>query len=232
VLAPTRRKKPPWLLVGGGAGLLAIAAVIFVITSSSDGGARVTESPAKAPPEPKAKPVPAANIETAVAPRDSEQVGEEPPPDEATGDGPPLVGGGPCKAVIRTTPAGSIIRIDDTKVGPSPLTLATTCGKRKIDVVHPRYALGTRVVTLAEGKTESIDVTLSRPQHILTITSQPPGAQVFLDGRPAGSTPTKLNVLGFVNLKLEIKKTGYAPENIRHYSKRPDDKVTARLTKW
>jgi hypothetical protein len=233
VMTPTPRKKPPWLLLGGGAGVLAVAAVIFVITSSSDGGARVTNSPAKAPPAEKKAPVPAAKIETAVAPTEPTPIdNEESPHEEATGDGPPLVGGGPCKAVIRTTPAGSIIRVDNTNVGPSPLTLATGCGKRKIDVVHPRYALGSRVVTLAEGKTESVDVTLTRPQHVLTITSQPPGAQVFLDGRPAGSTPTKLNVLGFVTLKLEIKKTGYAPQSVKHYSKTAQDKVAVRLTKW
>jgi hypothetical protein len=234
VLQPTRHKRAPWLLVGGGAGLLAIAAIVFAIASSSDGGARPPSTTAKGPVEDEATArSPAVQLEKDVAPDTQQAVARSEPADEPpTGDSPPLVGSGPCKVIVRTTPAASFVRIDGNTVGPSPLTVATECGKRKVEVVHPRYALGTRMVTLSEGTTESLDVTLSRPSHVVTVTSQPSGAQVFLDGRLAGTTPTKLNVLGFVVLKLEIKKIGYQPEDVRLYSKKAQDKVGVRLTKW
>ena len=87
-------------------------------------------------------------------------------------------------------------------------------------------------VAEARSKQEAIDVTLSRPTHTVTVTSNPSGATIFIDGRRAGTTPTKLSVLGFVTLKLEFKKTGYAPKAEKFYSRYAVDKVNVKLTKW
>jgi hypothetical protein len=66
----------------------------------------------------------------------------------------------------------------------------------------------------------------------VTVTSHPSGATIYIDGRSAGTTPTKLNVLGFVTIKLELKKTGYQPASTKLYSRYPQDTVAVRLTKW
>jgi hypothetical protein len=236
VLAPTAHKRQRWMLLGGvgGAAAALVVIVVVVMTSSSDGG---TPSPAP-PPTPTVKRAPAnAALPPAdeqpkptnpVEPPTNEPDDEIPPPTE----GAPVVGSGPCKVAVHTTPAGSIVKLDGKSVGPSPLTVAASCGKHKLDIDHPRYAAQSKLVTLTAGKVEDLDVTLSRPTHLVSVTSNPSGAQVFINGRSAGTTPTKLNVLGFVTLNLEFKKTGYQPAATKLYSKRPQDNVSVRLTKW
>jgi hypothetical protein len=125
-----------------------------------------------------------------------------------------------------------MVQLDDNTVGPSPLTVATSCEKHKLGISHPRYQAATKLVTLAEGKPQEVDVMLSRPTHFVTVTSTPSGAQIFIDGRSAGTTPSKVSVLGFTTLTLEFKKLGYQPASAKLYSKVPQDKVTVRLRKW
>ena len=222
------RKKRTWLLLGGLGVLAAIAAVVIVVVMpTSTGGAAPPESkkPVKelaqiAPPVPDKAPVGEGS--------GTDEVEEEPAP----GEGPPVVGAGPCSVVVNTTPAGSIVTLDDQKQGPSPITVAASCDKHKLDVEHARYQPATKQITLTEGKPQSVEVTLNRPTHIVTVTSNPPGATIFIDGRRAGTTPTKLSVLGFVTVKLEFKKTGFQPSSARLYSRYPNDQVGVRLTKW
>jgi hypothetical protein len=152
--------------------------------------------------------------------------GSEPDPKAA------IAGSGPCTLVVEATPAGSIVHLDDVPVGPSPITLATSCTRHKIELKHPRYQNATKFVVLKEGAPQSLVTSLHRPTHALTVTSQPQGATVYIDGRRAGTTPTALNVMGFSTIRLEIKKSGYAPVSQSLYSKVPQDKVDVKLTKW
>ena len=95
-----------------------------------------------------------------------------------------------------------------------------------------RYKLLTKQVSPTEEAPANVEVTLQRPTHSVTFTSQPAGATIFIDGRRAGTTPTTVNMLGFSNLKIEVKKTGYKPVSTRHYSKVPQDKFSTKLSKW
>jgi hypothetical protein len=146
-------------------------------------------------------------------------------------DAPAIIGDGPCKLAVATTPAGSMISLDGKVLAPSPLTLATTCEKHKLDIAHPRYMTATKLVSLTKPD-DNVDISLARPTHTVSITSQPSGATIFIDGHRAGTTPTTLSVLGFQNVKLEVKKTGYQTLSTKIYSKVPQDKVSLRLTKW
>jgi hypothetical protein len=224
-LAATPHKRSRGWLLGGLAGVVAAIAIVVVVMtmSSSNGDSAPSTKPVKqVAPMIDAKPDPATDVTAAADDRD------EPSP----GDGPPLVGEGPCTVVVKSTPAGSLIAIDGKTVGPSPLTIATTCEQHKVDIAHARYQATSKLVTLAEGSAQNVDVTLQRPTHTVTVTSHPSGATIYIDGRSAGTTPTKLNVLGFVTIKLELKKTGYQPASTKLYSRYPQDTVAVRLTKW
>jgi len=227
-----------WLLGGALGVLVAVVVVLVIVTRSSSSG---TAAAAKTPPKPAAKEVaqvtapvdqkkPAETVKTGDT-GDTADTGDN-PGDPPAGSGPPRVGSGPCSVVIATTPAGSMVQLDDNTVGPSPLTVGTSCEKHKLGISHVRYQATTKLVTLTEGKPQEVDVTLSRPTHSLTVTSTPSGAQVFIDGRSAGTTPGKLSVMGFTTLTLEFKKLGYQPTSTKLYSKVPQDKVTVRLKKW
>ncbi len=240
VLAPTRRKRPPWLWLGGAGALVVTVTLVLVLTSSSDGSTQSPPTPAAtkpvaqvAPPVAAVKPEPAVTAPTANEPDESDEADEPDESDEPpSSDGAPVVGSGPCKVVVHTTPAASKIKLDGARIGPSPLTIAAPCGKHQLEISHPRYAAQSKLVTLTENEPATVDVTLSRPTHNVTLTSNPAGATVFINGRSAGTTPTKVNVLGFVTLKLDFKKTGYQPVSTKLYSKAARDKVSVRLKRW
>lgn len=243
VLAPTPRKPPRWLWLGGAGVLVATVTLVLVLTSSSDGRTEPPRAPVAtksvahaAPPIEPAKPEPAVQAPAAEEPDETDEPDESDEPQETDepppSDGSPVVGSGPCKVVVHTTPAASKIKLDGARVGPSPLTIAAPCGKHRLEISHPRYAPQSRLVTLTENEAETVDVTLSRPTHSVTLTSSPAGATVFINGRSAGTTPTKVSVLGFVTLKLDFKKTGYQPVSTKLYSKAARDKVSVRLKRW
>lgn len=241
-----------WAIVGGGA-LLALL-VVWIAASSSDSSARPVAKTATGASEAGAtpsdvtpEPAPAV-AEAGDAPDDdgAPADGADDTPTDAdakTGDdpiveaaperaGPPRVGDGPCSVEVVSTPAGSQVLLDGKPMAPSPVTLATTCERHEVAIKHPRYKMASRVVTLSPDAPGSVDIRLQRPTHAVSVTSRPAGATVYIDGRRAGTTPTVLNVLGFERLKLEIKKTGYAPVRTKLYSKVPKDKVAVKLMRW
>jgi hypothetical protein len=155
------------------------------------------------------------------------------PPDDgaASAGGTQVVGSGPCRVTVVTTPAASIVRLDDVAVGPSPLTIASTCEKHKIELSHARYQGLTRWVTLSADRPQELDVSLPRPIHAVTITSFPTGAELSIDGHRAGTTPTVVQMMGFATVNLTFTKAGFQSVTRKVYSKLPQDHVFVKLMK-
>jgi len=149
-------------------------------------------------------------------------------------DGPdtlPVVGSGPCKLTVSTTPAGSIVKIDDQIIGPSPIMFAGACKRTKVDVKHPRYALGTKWVNLAADKPAEIQVPLVRPTHALTVVTVPPGATISIGGNRAGTSPTSVKIMGFTGVTITVEKKGFKPMSQKVYSKVDNDRVMLKLVR-
>ena len=140
-----------------------------------------------------------------------------------------IIGKGPCKIAISATPAGSMISVDGEPIGPSPLTVAGPCTKRKIEVSHPRYAHLERFIT--PRPEDTLDVTLVRPTHDLFVETQPSGAVVSIDGHRAGTSPTMVKVMGFSTLTLKIEKPGFKPQTTQVYSKAAVDRRSLKLSR-
>jgi hypothetical protein len=148
---------------------------------------------------------------------------------DAVVGGTPVVGIGPCRLTVATTPAGSVVRLDDQAVGPSPITIDGSCDRHRIDVSHARYQSVTRWVTPAADKPQELDISLPRPVHAVTVTSFPPGAELLIDGRHAGTTPTVVQMMGFARVSLTFTKPGFQTVIRRVYSKLPQDRVFVKL---
>lgn len=251
-----RRTAPAWqraVLIGS----VALIAIIlaFVLAKRVRDDAAPTAAPhseapaaprAEAPPparipEPAPAPARAANLSV---PRADIAAAVKPPEPEATeltnlltaeedgeSAGTAVVGHGPCRIAVATTPAGSIIRLDDQTVGPSPITIAASCDKHKIDAAHARYQSASRVVTLVAGKPADLELSLARPIHAVTVTSSPSGAELSIDGHRAGVTPTIIQMMGFATVKLTFSKPGFAPVTKRVYSKVAQDRVFVKLSR-
>ncbi|HMG21720.1 MAG TPA: PEGA domain-containing protein, partial [Kofleriaceae bacterium] len=150
---------------------------------------------------------------------------------EAVAGGTPVVGSGPCRFTVATTPAGSVVRFDDQAMGPSPITIEGSCDKHRVDVSHVRYQSVTRWVTLTAEQPQSLDLNLPRPIHAVTVTSFPPGAELSIDGHRAGTTPTVVQMTGFASVNLTFSKPGFQSVTRRVYSKLAQDRVFVKLLK-
>jgi hypothetical protein len=71
----------------------------------------------------------------------------------------------------------------------------------------------------------------SRVTHPLTITSEPNGAQVHLDGNYFGNTPRSLASVAEGSHELEIRMEGYYPTKQNISIPAPDDEIAVTLTK-
>lgn len=209
------------------------AAPATVAGNRADAAQRVASPPA-APPAQTGSPTPAAAGALDRKGNDagdpaSAGSGDSASPEDDGAGGRPIVGRGPCQLTVATTPAGSIIRLDEVAVGPSPLTIASTCEKHRIDVSHARYQSQAKWVTLAADKPQELDVTLVRPTHAVTVTSFPPGAELSIDGRRAGTTPTVVQMMGFATVNLTFTKPGFQSVTKKVYSKVAQDRVFVKL---
>lgn len=250
-----KRDRKKWLMIGGGAagGSLLLLVIVLAIKG---GGDNKTADAATPPPSAKAESsttektektekteteavtakVDPPKVDAAKAAKVDPPKPETPaiePVDEPPGDpnAPPVVGSGPCRVTVTSSPAGSMVSIDDQQVGPSPITIAGPCAKRRVDVKHPRYALGTKWVSLTAGTPGAVDLLLARPTHNVTVTSMPAGATVSIAGRRAGTTPTQVKVMGFTGVTITVEKKGYKTVSQKLYSKLDNDSVKVILVR-
>ncbi|MGE0395367.1 MAG: PEGA domain-containing protein [Kofleriaceae bacterium] len=228
-----------WMIIGGAAVFASVVLLVIVIaTRGSDKTATAATAPPKTEKQPDNKVTmavtpptttpepPAAPTKPPVA---TEDEGEPAAPSDP--NAPPVMGSGPCTLTVTTTPAGSIVRLDDQVMGPSPITIQTSCTRKRVDVKHPRYAPGQKWVTLSESKPASVDLPLNRPTHAVTIVTQPAGATVSIAGRRAGTTPTSVKMMGFTKVALTIEKKGYKTVVESIYSKRDGERRMVTLTR-
>ncbi|HET9993247.1 MAG TPA: PEGA domain-containing protein [Kofleriaceae bacterium] len=215
-------------------GATAGATMLIAIALLAAGHSKPKAAAVATPPAPAAAPkLLAANTEHArLAPPIPDKpvvdaTSSEPEPESEGTSG--VVGKGPCKVAVSTTPAGSMISFDGEQLGPSPLTVAGPCTRRRIDIAHPRYAPTQRFITPKPD--DAIDVTLNRPTHNLFIETQPAGAIVSIDGHRAGTTPTMVKIMGFTTIDIAITKPGYKPTTKKLYSKTAADRVSVKLAR-
>lgn len=221
-----QRSRRNWVIGGAAATTLTIAIALVAAGKSSPAKVAVVEPPpvpkllASNTRQPRAVPPPIDQKPVA------DTTAEEPSEEVGTGA---VIGKGPCKVAISTTPAGSMVTLDGQAVGPSPLTVAGPCTKRRVDVAHPRYAPAQR---WTEAKPDdALDITLMRPTHNLFVETVPAGAIVSIDGHRAGTSPTVVKVMGFTTLTLEISKPGWKPATKKLYSKVATDRLTVKLSR-
>ena len=151
--------------------------------------------------------------------------------DDPAASGPELNTGAPageCNATIRSRPDGATVRLNGAMLGETPLVTGVACGSGLLKIASPRYQSVEKRVELVEGENE-LDVRLQRPIHALTVTSNPAGARVTVNGRSIGRTPAKTTVKGFERVRIRIEKPGYKRVSKRVYMKRASARVHSRL---
>jgi eukaryotic-like serine/threonine-protein kinase len=168
--------------------------------------------------------VPAASPKPAPAPeappkRDVAKTPAVPRPD--------LIG----RLLIRSTPAGARVFVDDRDVGRTPAAVRDVAvGAHRVRVVHEGYATEERSLTISRKRpTVAMTVGLKRPAAArnanaaptaaskttagiggaLVVDSRPTGAKVFLDGKLVGTTPMSLPSVTAGEHAIRLERDGY-----------------------
>jgi eukaryotic-like serine/threonine-protein kinase len=122
----------------------------------------------------------------------------------------------PGQMTINSTPEGAEVHVDG-RTDPSwvtPFNLpGLTPGQHSVTVARSGYASETRTIEVASGSKSFLVIQLAQLTAAAAITSQPAGAQIFLDGKDTGRvTPAQINVDKPGPHTFVIKKQGYLEE--------------------
>jgi serine/threonine protein kinase len=225
---------PPSLMVYSIAGaavlilIIAIALVLHINHLNSDDG-----SPRPAPPEPTAQSAanqPAAPVqlaqeqpaptESAATVAESEAAPVHVPVSAVRGKrkkstapiAPVVV---PGQMSIDSTPQGAQVQLDG-RTDPSwitPFTLSgISAGPHTVTVSKAGYSTDTRAVDVASGNKSFVTSHLTQLMATLSVTSTPPGANVYVDSKDTGKlTPAQVSVDKGQHLVL-VRKAGFIDE--------------------
>ncbi|AKI98243.1 hypothetical protein IX53_03920 [Kosmotoga pacifica] len=112
---------------------------------------------------------------------------------------------------IDSDPSGAGVYIDGTFKGYTPLTIKLPAGVHKLEVEKKDYERYSETLNIT-GQTNKF-VKLRFLGYLLTITSDPSNAEVYINGDYVGRTPLKVKVSKGVH-RIEIKKEGYQDYSI------------------
>jgi serine/threonine protein kinase len=121
----------------------------------------------------------------------------------------------PGQIAIDSTPQGAQVQLDG-KTDPTwitPFTLSgLNAGQHTVTVSKPGYSSDTRTVAVASGNKSFLVTHLTQLMATLSVTSTPPGANVYIDGRDTGKlTPAQVSVDKGQHVVL-VRKAGFIDE--------------------
>ncbi len=123
----------------------------------------------------------------------------------------------PGQLSITSSPAGAQIQIDGQSnpawVTPYDLS-GLQPGQHSITVSKPGFASEARMIAVASGSKSFVSVQLAPLTATVSITSDPAGAEVWMDSKDTGkTTPAQFSVDKAGNHSFSFKKQGYLDES-------------------
>ena len=116
-----------------------------------------------------------------------------------------------CTLSITSIPNEGIISIDGQQKGTPPLVLPLPCGNHTLEIIKNGYLPYRTAVLLKEGEHRDIIANLRRlpDRGQVTIRSEPPGGDLYVDGKSRGVTPLTVDNLVPGRHEILLRKTGY-----------------------
>ncbi len=114
--------------------------------------------------------------------------------------------------LLTSSPTGSEVSLKGVSLGTTPLLITTLAsGTHRLTISSPGYQTKELDVTL-EGRTPlKQDVTLMSDSGTIDLSSDPAGAEVFVNGISRGQTPCRVDRIPGGTVALEIKANGFQP---------------------
>ncbi|MEA3313538.1 MAG: PKD domain-containing protein, partial [Caldisericota bacterium] len=112
---------------------------------------------------------------------------------------------------VRSDPAGANLYLDDQLLGETVAqgTVLHLEGEHRLKVVSCGYRPWSTDVTVASGEAQELRAELERITAVL-IETDPPGAEILVDGRYVGKTPATVAIEPSLG-ELTLTKEGYKP---------------------
>jgi hypothetical protein len=130
--------------------------------------------------------------------------------------------------VVQGTQPGAEVLVDDQLVGTTPLDPVTLApGSHTLRVRLPGYTEYTDVVSIASGRPTEVAVDLFPLSQVLAVTTEPPGAHVYVDGNFMGESPVEFDLLEGTH-SLRVTSRGFE-EAIREVEARAGSREEINL---
>ncbi|GAB6102214.1 hypothetical protein JCM16138_14370 [Thermococcus atlanticus] len=110
---------------------------------------------------------------------------------------------------VNSIPVGAKVYINDEYKGKTPTTLQLSPGTYTVKLIKNDYENYTTTVTIGMGEIKNVSVTLVPLFGYLSITSNPSGAEVYIDGSYIGTTPINDYKLSTGQHEVKLAKEGY-----------------------
>ncbi|HSA93893.1 MAG TPA: serine/threonine-protein kinase [Terriglobales bacterium] len=196
-------------MMGGAIGLLVIITVVLAVMLRRPAPEQEAAAAAPAPAASLAKPepaTPATEPEPATPePRTAaaRAKAKQPPPAPAA---PVIVTG---DVSIDSNPPGAEILIDGKAAGVTPHTASLNAGSHTITISKAGHTAVTRTIEVSAGQKATVAVGLTELAATLSVSSDPAGAAILLDGKATGKvTPAQL-IVAKGSHAITVRKQGY-----------------------
>jgi hypothetical protein len=127
------------------------------------------------------------------------------------------------RLVVRSVPAGALVRVDGHARGQTPATLADVpFGRHTVEIAHSGFVPHSEVVTLSTQTPEHAFSVALRPGLVIPASSNIEGGSMFIDSRPqrarilidgyfVGVTPLRVSELTRGQHAVRLELPGYQP---------------------
>lgn len=133
---------------------------------------------------------------------------------------------------IRTSPSDAEVYVDGEFVGYSPVNYGTRPGRHEVRVERSGYETWRETVNVRPGSTATVDARLRQVQRTgsVSFSSEPSGAEVYVNGNYIGTTPTRSVSLDAGSYTARFRLGGYQEATVS-FDVRPggSQTVNARL---
>jgi hypothetical protein len=126
----------------------------------------------------------------------------------------PSVGKGSLVVKLGNGSKGARLFVDNRDVGTLPLNgpISLDVGEHSLIVRKPGFADYSRRITTQKGRSTEVTVSLDAVAGVVVVTSEPPGANVTINGQLRGQAPLTGVVLKPGNYEIVVSKDGYEPD--------------------
>ncbi len=112
--------------------------------------------------------------------------------------------------LLRTEPAGANVYVDGKLAGVSPFQgEGLTPGAHRVQVSKEAYETQEKEVTIKVNERAEVSISLKRITGSLVIQTEPPGANIYVDGKSSGVSPHEAKELLPGIHRVRVVKEGY-----------------------